>query len=58
MHKTGQTDDYGNAIRFRDYITPEERSPDYVGGYYGITDRWEISTSVYGGDSLTDCCEI
>lgn len=50
-------DDFGNAIRICDYITAEERDNPPAGSY-GIVDRWEVSTSTYGGDSVTDCNEI
>lgn len=50
-------DDFGNAIRFGQFVTEEERKnpPD---GLYGIVERWQCSTSTYGGDTVTDCCDV
>ena len=53
MHQFGQTDDFGNKIRFSQFSTPEEWETDNT-----LVDRWEISTSTYGGDSVTDCNEV
>lgn len=50
-------DDFGNAIRFAPFVTKEERE-DKTNKLYGIVERWEVSTSTYGGDSFTDCCEV
>ncbi len=50
-------DDYGYIVRFSQYVTKEEKEnpPD---GHYGIVQRWETATSTYGGDTITDCCEV
>jgi hypothetical protein len=56
---TTPPDDFGNCIRFAPYVTAEERAqPPAPGVLYEIVQRWEVCTSTYGGDTVTDCCEV
>ena len=54
-------DNFGTNVRIRDYITPiiGADSQDEVDlAIEAFLDRWECSTSTFGGDTVTDCAEI
>lgn len=57
-------DDFGNVVRPNTHagIPPRDRSLSFDERWRNSVreffDRWEISTSTYGGDTLTDCIEV
>lgn len=53
-------DDFGNRVKWREVTgvalgTPEEEASSKLDA---LLDRWEVATSTYGGDSISDCVEV